>query len=257
MFLSEGAEDSPFSPSPLLPFPPSPVTFIKNFMAVLRLIILVTVLGGLTLLIAQNFSPTLPLIFLGVRTQPFPLAMWILFSVVAGAVTSLFVGSLFSLSSNFALEKPTRSKSSSSRTNASSRQQEPTPRPSSGRSESRSNTNDWDIDGSSDDWDFDEPAKEKSTPRPQTSQVRETQSDERQQEPKTSSKSDSGYSIGYREPQNSGVGKTESIYDADYRVIIPPYQPEPSNPPQTSKPKDEDDDWGLFEDDSNDEDSRK
>ena len=223
-------------------------------MALIRLIILVMLLGGLALLIAQNFSPTLPLIFLGVRTQPFPLAMWILFSVVAGAVTSLFVGSLFSLSSYFTLDKPT-SKSPSSRTGAS-RQQEPTPRPSSGRNEDRSNIDDWDIDKSSDDWDFDEPAKEKSTPRPQTTQVRETHSDQSQQEPKTSSKSDSGYSYSYREPKNSGVGKTESIYDADYRVIIPPYQPEPSNPPQTSKPKDEDDDWGLFEDDSDD-DSRK
>lgn len=80
-------------------------------MAIIRLIILVTVLGGLTLLLAQNFSPALPLIFLGVRTQPFPLAIWILFSVIAGAVTSLFVSSLFGLSGYFAVQQPIRAKS--------------------------------------------------------------------------------------------------------------------------------------------------
>jgi hypothetical protein len=40
------------------------------------------------------------------------------------------------------------------------------------------------------------------------------------------------------------VGKTESIYDADYRVIIPPYQP-----PSTKKSdNDTDDDWDFLTD---------
>jgi hypothetical protein len=39
------------------------------------------------------------------------------------------------------------------------------------------------------------------------------------------------------------VGKTESVYDADYRVIIPPYQE--SGKTQVT----DDDDWDFFEDD--------
>ena len=43
------------------------------------------------------------------------------------------------------------------------------------------------------------------------------------------------------------MGKTESVYDADYRVITPPYR-------ETNTPKDEED-WG-FEDDDDFEDER-
>jgi hypothetical protein len=60
------------------------------------------------------------------------------------------------------------------------------------------------------------------------------------QEPKTGSQSGSVYSYGYREQSNSGVGKADAVYDANYRVITPPYQ-KPVEP-------EEDDDWG-FEDD--------
>jgi hypothetical protein len=214
-------------------------------MAVIRLIILVTVLGGLTLLLAQNFSPALPLIFLGVRTPPFPLAMWILFTVVAGAATSLFVSSLFGLSNYFERKQPTSAKSTSTKSSNAPRPSNPSP--SGQKKEFRDTNDDWDIDGTSNDWDFEEQRKEKSSPRPQATEEKDWQ-DQRQPEPKTSSKADSAYSYSYREPKNSGAGKTESIYDADYRVIVPPYQPEPSNPPETPEPKD-DDDWGLFEED--------
>lgn len=70
-------------------------------MAVIRLTLLVTVLGGLTLLLVQNWSPVLPLVFLGMRSQPLPLALWILFSTAAGAGTSLLITSLFKLSNYF------------------------------------------------------------------------------------------------------------------------------------------------------------
>jgi hypothetical protein len=43
-------------------------------MSVIRLILLVAVMGGLTLLLAQNWSPALPLVFFGIKTQPLPLA---------------------------------------------------------------------------------------------------------------------------------------------------------------------------------------
>jgi uncharacterized integral membrane protein len=53
------------------------------------------------------------------------------------------------------------------------------------------------------------------------------------QEPTASSWSGTIYSYTYREPSESGVGRTESVYDADYRVIKPPQQ----------QPKAESDDW--------------
>jgi len=218
-------------------------------MAVIRLFLLVAVLGSLTLLLVQNWSPIIPLVFLGMRTQPLPLAMWILFSTTAGAVTSLLIASLFKFSTYFAgqqrktpLKSPATYKSTANRTP----REESTPRkeaPPSTNREAEPRTSkaldDWETDSSTnDDWDFDE----KSTPSPQNTPVRDSNTYERQQEPTAGSKSGSVYSYSYQEPKNSGVGKTESVYDADYRVIVPPYQP------STTKDS-EDDDWGFFDDD--------
>jgi hypothetical protein len=38
------------------------------------------------------------------------------------------------------------------------------------------------------------------------------------------------------------------VYDADYRVIIPPYEPSTTNPVD-NQADDDDDDWKFFEDD--------
>ncbi|WP_017319363.1 LapA family protein [Mastigocladopsis repens] len=229
-------------------------------MAVFRLILLVVVLGGLTLLLVQNWSPVLSVVFLGMKSKPIPLAIWMLFSTAAGAFTTVFVTSLFNLSNYFARQqRQTPLRSSTASTHArQTRTQEPAPRPSPPPSSSKTESprtsdapNDWETDSSTEDWDFEE-KEEAPTPNPQNTQVRDsnTYEYERQQEPKSSSKSDSAYSYSYREPKNSGVGKTESIYDADYRVIIPPYQPSTTD-------KAEDDDWGfLDDDDSEDEDKR-
>ena len=51
-----------------------------------------------------------------------------------------------------------------------------------------------------------------------------------EQEPKTESCSGSVYSYGYREPSGSGVSQTESVYDADYRVITPQPPQDQSTP---------------------------
>lgn len=221
-------------------------------MAVIRLILLVAVLGGLTLLLAQNWSPMLPLVFLGMRTQPLPLAIWLLFSVTAGALTSVFISTVFQISGYFVGQKRqprVQAKASSRRTNTTQRA-EPTPGPTSPPpSASKQNYtaseafDDWNTDGSeNDDWDFEQQPQKATTPKQQTPDTPGSQTYERQQEPQSSSRSGSVYSYNYREPKNTAVGKTESIYDADYRVIIPPYQPPTENPS-------DDDDWGFFEDD--------
>ncbi|HYW20711.1 MAG TPA: LapA family protein [Nodularia sp. (in: cyanobacteria)] len=227
-------------------------------MAVIRLILLVAVLGIVTLLLVQNWSPVLSLVFLGVRTLPLPLAMWILFSTAAGAFTSLLITALVKVSNYFGEpqgQRPYKSAGTSPRTKATSGEepQPPPYRPSPAASKTESATSnefdDWETnDRRNDDWNFDEHQAEPPTPSPQTPPVRDSQTYERQQEPQSRSQSGSVYSYNYRDPKNTAVGKTESVYDADYRVIIPPY--EPSTNKQVDEPaNDDDDDWKFFEDD--------
>ncbi|WP_414586520.1 LapA family protein [Scytonema sp. PCC 10023] len=234
-------------------------------MAVFRLILLVAVLGGLTLLLVQNWSPVLSLVFLGMKSKPIPVAIWILFSTAAGGLTTVFVTSLFNLSNYFAVQRrtPPRERPSTRRTSQSqTRREEPTPPPSGSPSGSKTEStrssdtsdDDWETDNSTDDWDFEEKKEAPIPPNAQNTEVRDSNIYERQQQPKSSSKSDSVYSYSYREPKNSGVGKTESVYDADYRVIIPPYQPPTTHQSETNQA--ENDDWGFLDDDFEDEDKR-
>ncbi|MBO3464326.1 LapA family protein [Aetokthonos hydrillicola] len=223
-------------------------------MSVIRLMLLVAVLGALALLLLQNWSPALSLVFLGMRSQQLPLAMWILFSSAAGAVTSLAIASLLNLSSFFAGQKqrtplkspPNYKNATANRTSSQETTSRKQPSPSTTREEQpRTNEafDDWDTDSSSnDDWDFDENT---STQNSRNTQFQGSKTYERQQEPTTSSQSGSVYSYSYQQPKNSGVGKTESVYDADYRVIVPPHQP--STPKRAD---DDDDDWGFFDDDN-------
>ncbi|MEH2395230.1 MAG: LapA family protein [Nostoc sp.] len=228
-------------------------------MAVIRLILLVAVLGVLTLLLVQNWSPPLSLVFLGVRTQPLPLAIWILFSTATGAFTSILIATLFKLSNYFVggqRQTPDRRSATSPRVKATQRE-EPTSRPVSppppaSKKEQPTNDvfDDWETNGTrDDDWNFDEKSEEAPTPNPQAQQPRDSKTSERQSEAKSTSQSGSAYSYSYREPKNTAAGKTESIYDADYRVIIPPYQP-----PTTNQA---DDDWEFFDDDDFEDDDKR
>ncbi|MBD2564979.1 MULTISPECIES: LapA family protein [Nostoc] len=229
-------------------------------MAVIRLILLVAVLGGLTLLLVQNFSPALSLVFLGVRTQPLPLAIWILFSTTTGAFTTVLIATLFNLSNYFGGgQRQTSDRRSVTPPRAKgNRREEPTSRPASSpppaskKEEPTSDVfDDWETNGSrDDDWNFDERSEEAPNPNPQAQQPRDSKTYERQSEVKSSSQSGSVYSYSYREPKNTAAGKTESVYDADYRVIIPPYQPPATN-------QADDDDWDFFDDDDDFEDDDK
>lgn len=215
-------------------------------MALIRLLLLVGVMGSLTLLLVQNWSPVLPLVFLGMRTQSLPLALWILFSTAAGAFTSLLIASLFKLSNYFVRQKsPSPLQSTSNREPIPRTEPSPT---STTKTESRASNvaDDWDLENTKDDdWDFEESKSVASTPNSQNTQTNDSTTKERQQESKSGSKSSSVYSYSYQEPKDSGVGKTESVYDADYRVIVPPYQP-------ATTTQAEDDDWGFFDDDDSD-----
>lgn len=212
-------------------------------MNIIRLTLLIVTLGGLALLLVQNFSPALPLVFLGMRTQPLPLALWILFSITAGGLSSLLISTLLKFTNYITPEpstKTSKSKASAPRVNRNYRE-ETIPPPSSSREYVNQTDNttinefdefdDWETDDSqADDWEYTAPRQ----PQPKT--------DSEQKTSKTASQSNSVYSYSSQAPKNTGVGKTESVYDADYRVIIPPYQPAESD-------QSDDDDWSFFEDD--------
>ncbi|TAF11286.1 MAG: LapA family protein [Nostocales cyanobacterium] len=210
-------------------------------MAGIRVILLVVVLGGLTLLLVQNFSLALPLVFLGMRTQPLPLALWILFSIAAGGLTSFLITTLSKVTNYFAPPaSASKSTTTAPRVKTTAREETIPPPASPRRSVDETDYttsnefDDWETDpNQGNDWDVEEP--------PQTSSPKTYPN---QQASKNASQSDSVYSYSSQSPKNTGVGKTESIYDADYRVIIPPYQPQTTNQSDHQS----DDDWGFFED---------
>ncbi len=240
-------------------------------MNVIRLILLVAVLGGLTLFLAQNWSLAIPLVFLGWRTQPLSLAMWMLLGAAAGALTSLLISSLLQLSSRYVTQQrqttsysPSDSPRVNKRTSRDNEFQErkatPTP-PSTPQSpdEFENTYDDWDLDRNlNDDWDFEQREYFEQgeysgrLPRSQYTKIQDDRDYEDFREPENDYKSaDSSYSYNKRDLKNSGVGKTESIYDADYRVIIPP--PNPSTTSNTSDDSDNndshDEDWGFLDED--------
>ncbi|WP_439566076.1 hypothetical protein [Gloeocapsopsis crepidinum] len=220
-------------------------------MHVLRLLLLLVVLGGLTLLLLQNWSPVLPLVFLGGRSLALPLAVWILLSIAAGAFSALLIAGLFKTSNYFAQSQVKR-RSFGDRTpprqNQRTVKQEYTTAASATSSSASASTtsdtiDDWSSDNSTDDdWDFEE------NTTPQGSRPDTTIQDSKTYEvrPNPSSNQSSVYSYSSNEPKNSSVGKTESIYDADYRVITPPYG-------SRTNTTEENEDWGFEDDEFEDE----
>jgi hypothetical protein len=253
-------------------------------MPVIRIVLLVVVGGGLALFAISNLSPALPLVFLGTKTVALPLAAWMGIAIAAGASTSFFLQLLSYRPQGYStqnVEKPDEvpyRRSSFRRQPPETPEPEPqaqyTSAPPPPERPTNNVTSDWE-ERSSENWDFqEEPAARRSNATPDVDDwqrdrtERTPVSDDRveesrfegtaysdrtnyevPQEPKTHVQTGSTYSYSYREAQKkqSGVGKPDVVYDANYRVITPPYQ----NPPQ---PSEEEDDWGFEEDeDFNDE----
>lgn len=239
-----------------------------------RLFLLLVIAGGLVGFAIQNWSPTIALTFLGIKTMALPLALWVLWAIAVGIFTTLAMNALFAASNYLAVQtfraqlrqnarqnssppddanrSASYSRSSGSRTatatnpDASWRtwrrdttdRERPQPEPVRDRRSSQDQLDelmdeldDWETPGS-DDWDTDRPDRRRdSTPRSQPTTSANQRDYEKAQSPQSTSQSGSVYSYGYREPQNSGAGRTEAVQDpdrvvdAEYRVIIPPYSP--------------------------------
>ena len=98
---------------------------------------------------------------------------------------------------------------------------------------------DWETTGEKGDWNTEESAAKREN-FDRSLKEDESKTFEVPQEPKTASRSGSVYSYGYREPKDKGVGKTEQVYDANYRVITPPYR---QNAEQQTDEDESDQDW--------------
>ena len=236
----------------------------------LLLIVLIVVVGGLALFAWQNWSPNISLTFLGLRSLTLPLSVWILAALFAGVLTYLLIYGIFGLS-NYLLKKslqPRRSRpgksqnnqdgiweeSNTSNTNTTTSLSEDQGaagstghfnlNKSSKPTENNENHDDWEQGPPkvSSSWEHDTDEDNIGDVEGSGNQSSTGQNYEVEQQPKTESWSGSIYSYGYRDPSGSGVGQTESVYDADYRVITPP---PPSDTSPTNNQNQED---GEFND---------
>jgi uncharacterized integral membrane protein len=210
-----------------------------------------------------NWETPISLTFLGMRSRNLPLAVWILLALLAGILTAAIISSLFGLSNYLTLrhanlhrqeEANVQVPPEGSRTSADSETQAPPESEGDSESGDRSgkrgffklkkgspgpppsgNGDDW-ADGPSKDGDWGENSPGPSTQAPVASDSVESNSKnyEAEQKPKSESWSGSVYSYGYKDPSGSGVGQSESVYDADYRIITPP--PPSASPQTTSNP---------------------
>ena len=213
------------------------------------LIVLIVVIGGLALFALQNWSPSLQLTFLGLKSRPLPISIWIIGALIAGVVTYLFIYGLFELS-NYLFKQSLQSPRATSRTlqhQALSRESRDRYSQSEEISNSQSsfnlnkdselreedeNIDDWkqETPRISNSWDSSRKEQDIEDTQKSVSQDSTEKNHEVEQEPKTESCSGSVYSYGYREPSGSGVSQTESVYDADYRVITPQPPQDQSTP---------------------------
>ncbi|NER06555.1 MAG: LapA family protein [Okeania sp. SIO3C4] len=227
----------------------------------LLLVVLILIIVGLALFSWQNWSPNLSLTFLGLRSIPLPLSLWILGAFLAGVITYLLIYGIFGLS-NYLLKKnlqPARPRSRKSHHQDRTEEVWDASQPQvSSDSQSSFNLNKDSEPAKKnenyDDWQPRPPRVNRSwdgtTEEQGSEEIQEsvnesgTKNYETEQQPKTGSSSGSVYSYGYRDSSNSGVGQTESVYDADYRIITPP------PPANTSIPTQEEEDEQVSDKDN-------
>ncbi len=274
-------------------------------MSEVRTWLLVAIAVFLAIFAAQNTSPSLPLVFLGMRSVALPLSAWVILAIAAGVVTSLLISVLFKLS-NYRLEQelaarrrampPQVPSESSPQWGAASASRE-----SSYVESTSAGARDWresDLESAV----YSEPARDRvsaeyrgdvaeparpraiadypdnySEPEEDEEFYEEWEEEERseqtaggsrtviqdtsrtviqnaptyetKQEPTSSSWSGTMYSYTYRpadesEPETTPE-TTESVEDAEYRVIEPPVRDIAAEPPiRDIAPEQPEDDWG-------------
>jgi len=165
-------------------------------MSLIRALLLLVILAALAGLGLQNLSPSLSLVFLGLRSQPIPLTFLLLGAIAAGVITGLAILSLLTFA-NYLAQRRLRSRVRELEgMTARSSPRAASTRPQANYSQAEPDAEPVDVSG--------------------------FRSSEAAPQPKTSYQSGTTYSYGYRDTNQSGVGQRESIFDAEYREVTPP-----------------------------------
>jgi len=201
--------------------------------------ILLAIVGSLALFAWQNSSPAIALVFLGMRSQAMPLAFWILLALLAGVLTQLLLTGLYQIGLALAPEAdepevwgdgswPDSPVDDRSRPEdrldpepAIADRWRDSPEPTVvDRAQPSIDLEDESDILEEDDWD------EAPQPAPTRELDLGDRVYEREQQPRSQQRDGSVYSFSYRDATAFGAGRTEDVYDAEYRVLIPPYRKE-------------------------------
>ncbi|MDJ1175038.1 hypothetical protein [Roseofilum capinflatum] len=198
--------------------------------------VLLGVLGVSLLVVAQNLTPLMPVVFLGGKLPSLPLGIWLFIAFTLGLISSRLITIILQSSKSvrdyrdYTDEPEPRSTQKANRTSTP-----PTQRSSRKNFFSKSQDSvDSSVD-SEDDW-------EQASKPPQ-------EWEEERSNPVTWGNGDQESGNTYRSrpqpPERPTEKPKDTVYDADYRVIIPPYgSPPPSpSPPPPAKPGQDTTDW--------------
>ncbi|MGL5195894.1 MAG: hypothetical protein ACRC8Y_20100 [Chroococcales cyanobacterium] len=223
-----------------------------------RNVLLLVVLGGLTIFALQNTSPSLSLVFLGMRSIALPLSVWILAAIALGVLTAWAIAILFGLYHYWDTRDPrprrpqrtlepiappppsgNRPEPHLSRNNATVIQDDvPNRFTGTGEPSDRipvSNSRELEEENWIDeDEDFIDEPNAQSFP-----ESVEGYNYEVHREPVAESWVGSSYSYSYDQNRDSGGDKGNSPYDADYRLVTPPPQEKPPEEPSPEEPSPE------------------
>ncbi|MDJ1182002.1 hypothetical protein [Roseofilum casamattae] len=189
-------------------------------------IILSIALGVSLVFVAQNLTPTLSVVFLGMRSPALPVGIWLFLGFTLGAIVSKLMGSIVRWSAT--LQSPAKGREEESR--RGNRSTNPPNPPSSTATERISFTK---SSTSSADWEQENPPIEEWDNREWDKTSNSFQSDSFQSD---SFQSDSFQSDSFpvENPPPPPQRRVENVYDTDYRVIVPPYSP--GSPPPAEQP---------------------
>ncbi len=224
------------------------------------LLVSIAILSVLVLFIQQNWSPSLTLVFLGNTSRSAPMALWMLGAVLLGAVTTLVMSVLLRAASYQLAQQYDD-------TDEPAPPPRPRAQPYTSDEEESWAEEDWleDLDAQSDAQDVsrrreygqtqdrpqdvsrhqvrDRPPvtpqdEERDTSDPSDATLRSSKESpktfrdyERIQQPQRATQDGSAYSYSYRESGRSEAGRKDAVYDAEFRVLIPPYVPDNTSAP--------------------------
>ncbi len=227
----------------------------------IKLLLFLLIAIAITFLIVQNQQPVALVFFGGVFSITLPIAFWVLLFTASGIITTIFCRTLN------ALFKPSSSKPSVPKSPPSRSQSAPVSQPRQDKQKLSASPpslrEDWGQKTEIDEWDIEEPPIDPTEifNRGRTERVRvqdKTSPLETPQEPTSVSRQGTVYSYSYREqrdriePQekidpegktpvtDTNPSKPESVYDANYRIITPPYRDSTEEKPSRDE---EEEDW--------------